>query len=464
MNIYGKSGVFVINLTQSGLETKLNQLGLTTDAQKEAWLLNRCKKYWEGIQNWKNPRFEIVNRNFINVNNSTRGKYITPSGTTLDDNEWNIASDFVELINSNSFTLKAHGRDVAGATRICAYDAQKNFTRVLGSTLDINIAFNFTLDESEKYIRFYWRDGAKEANIDFSDYKIQINLSSTSTDYIEHDNSILSAPGEFAMLPNLTADKLYISDGRLYTEKNTAPNTINSNDVTLLETMFSSLDFVEISNVINSGLDTSFPNNKILVPGYAPRTNPIADSTDNLYTVWYNSSGGIRLGFEKGKYANLAEAQSDLDGTEILYQLAQSKITDLTDTESGQAILQAFENGTLYIESRYYETHQASGTTVTLDQELNYIDKISYLDTVNKNRVILSDSDYSFTPGTTSITDLPVADVEYLIESTDVPNIAGNVSFNVPLNYNAVTKSNTSDINALSKQVESLNAVITLLI
>ena len=74
----------------------------------------------------------------------------------------------------------------------------------------------------------------------------------------------------------------------------------------------------------------------------------------------------------KGTYANLAEAQADLAGTDIHYQLATPQLINLTEEGLTDGTLMSFENGTCYLDSDTFHSPH-----VTLDVPTNIGAQIS---------------------------------------------------------------------------------------
>jgi hypothetical protein len=97
---------------------------------------------------------------------------------------------------------------------------------------------------------------------------------------------------------------------------------LQASDIILLGVDLSEVDYSAITAL--SGAST-WQNNvidyKTYISGWEEKAS-LLNSTSGFYTYYTPSDGLIRFIFPKGTYATLAEAQADLAGTVIYYQLA----------------------------------------------------------------------------------------------------------------------------------------------
>jgi hypothetical protein len=94
--------------------------------------------------------------------------------------------------------------------------------------------------------------------------------------------------------------------------------TNTNNDIVRL----SNTNFSTYINVVNN--TSNIVGDDIYTANTIPRNSVTYDSLENVNTIWHGLVGtrNTFISFTKGTYANLAAAQADLAGTQVLYQLA----------------------------------------------------------------------------------------------------------------------------------------------
>ena len=329
-------GVTTINLTATGLDAYLDSIGLTTDPQKEDWLLERVRGgYFEGIRNWENPSLTSVGKNLFDKNKAKYGEKIDYlNGNILVDSA-RFNSEFIKIKPSTNYHK-------TGGVHLAFYNSKKEYISGLASPI------SFTTPSSAQYIVFFGDIGT-ENNI-----MIEENKGQSLSVYEEYVSSELTAVGIFARLPNDVDDRFYIDNDRLYTEKNIEKYKLKDNDIAVLDTAtYTNFDLIQIpKSVLDNFKGTISVANEIIITGFYDEVSDYGSDPSGVDYSFQVGGANINLAIPKETYPDLATAQADLAGTEIIYQLEQSIIIDLTAQLDGKGILQSYENGTLYMQSR----------------------------------------------------------------------------------------------------------------
>ncbi|MDD4157270.1 MAG: hypothetical protein PHY08_11925 [Candidatus Cloacimonetes bacterium] len=138
-------------------------------------------------------------------------------------------------------------------------------------------------------------------------------------------------------LPNNVISGFSIHDDKTYHVQRVKKYTLQASDFDLLFTGYSNVDTVRVSNVNLNDIvsPTQYSTGQVYFNGF----NQYLGINANLATppsYIYGSNWGVRpeLIVSKGAYASLAEAQADLAGTDIYYQLATPIEIEILDIDT----------------------------------------------------------------------------------------------------------------------------------
>jgi hypothetical protein len=272
-----------------------------------------------------NPRMRLANQS-INIYAST---------SIL--NQWQRLSVVIENTVSSeilSFSIPNNG----------------TFTAFIDAVIGINLTQTFgagkepTKEQCDQ-IFTNWFDGTKSTN--------SVRLRSVNSDETKESIAYVNLPpGEvLRSLPNGTKDEFNASTG-VKTQR-VKKYVLQASDIAI-NTSLSNLDVIGISasNVtdwVYSGIISS--NRQVGSTVYGNFVDTMTTDYDKTKNIGKNlmrflgTNYILGLGVDKNKYISLAEAQADLAGTTLIYQLAKPIVTDIPKQK-----LEVFENGTVYVE------------------------------------------------------------------------------------------------------------------
>jgi hypothetical protein len=220
---------------------------------------------------------------------------------------------------------------------------------------------------SDGIIYFAWWIGNGGDYVEMRD--IQLEKGSVVTDYVPHQESKLSLKEALKRLPNGVADTVELVGGKWIKTQRVGSHITTTVDFDDYNTNFDNVDLLRVADTL--------PGRKEWAAGV---TGQLSLERFGAETVWVSSVGGamdsadnfgkfagrdnatIYIILPPGTYANIAEAELDLDGIEILYELALPIVTDITEEVDG--VLTAFKDGTMLI---------SSDTLINMDFESDYI-------------------------------------------------------------------------------------------
>lgn len=139
-------------------------------------------------------------------------------------------------------------------------------------------------------------------------------------------------------LPNGVSDKIRYHNGAYVLDRYVQEYTLLSADMTALVTTATNYDSVGIptSKLVGSVAFSGSIDLTISVNGFGPDISDTSFNADNIANVgrMYVNQTFVNLIVPKGTYANLGEAQADLTGTKIWYQLATPLLaTEVIDVD-----------------------------------------------------------------------------------------------------------------------------------
>lgn len=280
---------------------------------------NLVREYFEGLKSVE--KVDVVSRGVQYFNESTRSISFTLNNLTgeLTASTTDDTSDYIRVKPSSTYYLSGK----SASKYYALYDRNKNF---ISASL---ITSGTILTTSSTY---YIKIAMLKTEVE----TVMFALSSTAIPYEAYDPSALSvdvSAQPLHKLPNLVENKLYMESGRWKYYKAVEEYLLQSGDISALSTTLINVDLVEFNNFRPDmiGYNTSdIQANKIGTSVSSPRLGRTVDDVSNVY-IHYTTFSTFKISVPKGTYANLAEAQADLTGTKVLYQLATPIIIDEAD-------------------------------------------------------------------------------------------------------------------------------------
>jgi hypothetical protein len=211
---------------------------------------------------------------------------------------------------------------------------------------------------------------------------MMLNTGATALPYEPYtDSTLYLADNEEVRSVPAIADEVKVVNGQLVKVQNVQRYVLQESNFVSFRNDKTNFDYIQIPvNVIGYSASSAIRDGKTTISGFTETYSANLYINDDPAFVGrydlYTSVANFTLGVEKGKYASLAEAQADLAGTVIYYQLATPIITPLLTS----GILQAKPNGTVYFEPYYEGSHQTNASSqITLPYE-GTIDKVTGYD------------------------------------------------------------------------------------
>lgn len=266
--------------------------------------------------------------NYINNTKSTVCGCVRRVGKNLFDGEMELGTitetgnlysttivrtkNFIPIESNTIYKISQNGVSKEVHTRF--YDINKNH-------ISISTGANIFTPQNAKFLRFYYSTGFE--NMD----KLQLEKGTVATPYEPYTESTQYLPnvGELRSLPNGVKDELNITQG-INTQR-TRKHILQASDITEVLDL-SSYGVVKIKKPIDwieYGYNRGFNNNitSEFIKGYGyDITKP-----GNVYSI---DGTQFALITESGKYPTLADAQADLAGKQLTYQLAEPIVTQVT--------------------------------------------------------------------------------------------------------------------------------------
>jgi hypothetical protein len=272
-------------------------------------------------------------------------------------------------------------------------------------------------------------DVDNSVTIDYTN--IQLELGSTATPYEPYtDSTLYIADNEEVRSVPAISDEVLVENGTVKKVQNVQRYVLESDKITALD-VYINVAVVRISNLggYAGGGSSEINANNVLYGSYY--FSGYADDVSKIGSFHYSSTG-IVLVVSKTAYATLAEAQADLAGTTIYYQLATPIITTLTTSGT----LKAFQNGSVYYEPYYEGSHQTNASSqITLPYE-GTIDKLTGYDE-NLEPYEVPSTGYTLVGTTLTVTGAVENEVFYVEMSRSEP-LAPEMTVNT-LNNDQVT-------------------------
>ncbi|MCG8501360.1 MAG: hypothetical protein MJB12_13260, partial [Firmicutes bacterium] len=322
-----------INMTANGIED-----------WPEEKMLELCRMgYWEGTKSTNSVLVKSISKNLFDKDNLSypfgTNKFLDADGIPRTSTNW-VISDFIKVKPNEDYRFT--NLSSSSIAYVCFYRDGVFISSIVNSYA----AYNYiTTPSNANQLKFSTISGSDGSRLDI----IQLEEGTTATPYVEHDFSkaYVSIPfndGELTRLLNGSVDSVDLNSG-IATQRN-KKYVLQSGDIAILQTGNTNNDYVEISYTNLSGIkiETDTVGTKMSTDRTVPRNKKSFDSIDNVWTHSFGASVWL-IFFPKGTYANLAAAQADLAGTELIYQLAQEQVYDINITP-----LRCFPNGTMIVE------------------------------------------------------------------------------------------------------------------
>ncbi|MGS0745551.1 hypothetical protein ACU70A_06310 [Syntrophomonas erecta subsp. sporosyntropha] len=186
-----------------------------------------------------------------------------------------------------------------------------------------------------------------------SDYKIdeiQIEPGDTATEYepYKESSATINLSEPLRSLPNGVKDEVNVTSG-VKTQRVSGEYVLREEDFQTFSSPEDwNIDIVylkELNNqLVSSGTATKL--GQVLFKTSIPEIALSERQTAYAPCYYHSATGLVTIGVPKGTYTTITQAQADLAGTTLTYQLATPIVTKLP----AQAPLQVFENGTVYVE------------------------------------------------------------------------------------------------------------------
>lgn len=317
MQIDGNAGVFAINMTALGIE----------DYTEEQMLDLVRSGYFDEMKSVENPEIEVIRKNiFDGIVDFSNGYY------TLDNWTNDPAWDVCELSIKGGKTYSKSG----------FFGGNYTFWRE-GTFLSGGTGNKMVAPTNATHLRVAIRkvDVTKEN---------QVEEAETATTYEPYKSHPIKIKETFRRVPNGTKDSCYMQNNEVWKDKRIEGHILKESDITLYRTDKINVDLVIVNYPSDALKGTLSIDGILLVSGFSGEADSnTLDLIESEYKI-YTDPSAIVLIVPKGTYANLAEAQADLTGTVIQYELAIPQQINLTDLGLVEGELLSGENGTCYLD------------------------------------------------------------------------------------------------------------------
>lgn len=255
-----------------------------------------------GVFEVKGIFIESIEKNKFNKLTTTENLRFTGVGDATTATTNSFISDFIKVIGGQDYFKSPHIAD--SRNYVAYYDNDKN---VIGNAV-ITDAISPTVDG---YIRVGWYTTSLDT--------AQIQLGTSFDTYEDFIKANAHINEEFGDVPNGVADDFDF-------ERIKKHYILTEDDITVLDTSWTNFDAVKVQKSVFIGYKsigvTSIEDFLTIYPEYDGVGT--FDDTSNIgkVTMQVSSTFFYLALVPKGTYATLADAKTDLAGTEIQYQLA----------------------------------------------------------------------------------------------------------------------------------------------
>ena len=278
--------------------------------------------YVDGIEFPTNPKVTSAGKNLIgkveqgSLNSSTGQPHINPDPSRIRSGEY-IGVKPATQYTLSSINLKSQ---VDVEQIIMQYDKNKDFLSTTGWTGN---PLSIMLGNNTTYVKLIFRL-TDESNLAISDINIQLEEGRNPTSYAMYQGHEILIAAEMCKLPNGTKDE--VKDGKL--AKRIGKKVLLLNDTTAMYTGYSTVDIALVKKPIDSTIynlttyntnDFLFGSHKIIPSGGLNGVEFIG-AVSNAF-----NRESFAVIFPKG--TTLEQAQAELAGTEVYYELIEEIIT-----------------------------------------------------------------------------------------------------------------------------------------
>lgn len=292
---------------------RMTALGIEHYTEEQMLKLVR-KGYIDGLQGVQNPEAKSVGENILDLEGFTRGKLLGNTGLEFS----NISFGFTKpIMAKQNTTYYVSSNANSGGAGVNYLDGDNH---IIGSavTLPTN-GGAFTTVEGTMYIQINVALSDVDANTSFV-VEGAVALSPRQPYEATHFKAFTT----LHRLPNGVEDKLYRDGaGKFRKDKRIAELTLTDDVLTGYTTSGTNTDYVTITMPSNYKPGTSGVDGQVVIEGFGTEVEFGDSDTLDAIGHFYSASITIRLIVANGYYANLAEAQADLAGTKIIYELAE---------------------------------------------------------------------------------------------------------------------------------------------
>jgi hypothetical protein len=368
MEVDGNAGVFAINMTALGIE----------DYTEEQMLDLVRGGYFEGVKSVENPKVESVGKNLFDGQLES-GTYSAASGQKA------AYASVVRTVNkfrvkeNTEYTLDS---SVYNLDLILFYDSVGELISVISTSMRTR---TFTTPAGCRKIAFTLLTTETGTSV-------QLEEGTTATAYEPYKSSHLTADVTLRRLPNGVKDRVYEDNGQMWLEKNVEEYVLQSGDISISSN--SGYDYqvlnVPLTKFIGIKPQENVVDNNVIVEGF-PKENSGGVEFIEYNTEPYKfqtNTDRLILVVPLGTYASLAEAQADLSGTKILYQLATPELINLTEQGLVEGELMSYANGTVYNTSDTFHGSTNFDVVTSRKSQVQYLlDEVVDLDSVKADKV-----------------------------------------------------------------------------
>lgn len=389
-------------------------IDLTALGETDPDILAEKYPFIDSTQSTNPKRLKSVGKNLFDKTTVSFGKSISTSTGAEVSTSTHFVTDFIQIKQATYY------KNIAGT--VAYYDYNKVF---ISSQIGVKI---ITVPQGAVFVRA----DSPHVNIDI----FQLEQGTTATEYSEYveSTSYIAPPQTLKRVPNGVSDE--VVDGQLV-QRVSDWHELQESDIESLTVSSTNIDFVQINSSILGATegDGAIVEGKAIIPDF-PREVIVAErdlvSSDGTFNY---GSTILTLNFTKGTYPTLAEAQADLAGTKLIYQLATPVTTYL---ENPPQPLNSFENGTLMQENIIGDIGWY-GDSLRVSDETYPIENIDFIKHVNQDteaKIPLDISDAVIASDGLSFThpDLIVGDLvdwDYYYDNSTTTN--AELSYTAPL-------------------------------
>lgn len=328
----------------------INMTALGIESYTEEQMLDLVRGgYFEGLDNVKNLVVESVGKNLFDKSKATLNYRINNLTGNISTQPGFLATDFIKVQPGKYY--KFSGIPNAVHLHGAFYDAYKNIIDGPYSSIGV------TAPAGAVYFRY------SVNMLDIDTFMMEENRDQTLGEYEEYKSSKLSANIPLRSLPNGISDRVIEADGQIWLEKNVEEHILTESDIVAVTVNTNPIGFdrytiqppnMKLQSGVDSIGDSIFGTYREFIDTSANLTSsdvPCFSTRDDTSIAFFTVTG---------EYTSLAEAQADLAGTVIQYQLETPQLINLTEQGLVGGELLSRELGTVYNSSDTFHSPNVS--------------------------------------------------------------------------------------------------------